>query len=104
MLDVLCAIAIVGIISTVVWHSLSVGYSTSETAKFYSIAAISGSSKLAEIELGIDKATSGIIDPPYLAGLLEWQVVGSESIQCLEVSWSSGQIRRTYKLETAVKH
>lgn len=101
LLDVLCAIAIIGVVSLIVWQSLSVGYATVENARQHTLAVIAASSQLTVLELGLESSATGSLPMPNPAKNFTWSSIEAR-VQGLEVSWTSGQKRNVYQLWNSV--
>lgn len=92
LVDVLAAVVIVGLAFGTVFQVIAAGQASLANARNRTWAMVLGTGKLAEVDLGVERTTSGYLDVEGLIGKLRWQVVGP-STQAGAGNLTSGQER-----------
>lgn len=91
----LVAVVILGIAVVVIFEAMVVGYRTLEHAHLRQWALVMGSSKVAEVDIGIERGTKGTLQAPNAATLFEWSLGSSAEadtkFQSLQVRWHGPQ-------------
>lgn len=91
LLDVLAAIAILGMVSTVVWVSLNAGYRTLVNSREQTWFHIFAKNKAIEIDCGTEKQNKGILSLPQSEKVVYWEVFNENEHLFLEVRFSDSQ-------------